>query len=215
MTPLAGNPAQRGGIFAKLLVLIVLVVLCALIYLVRVPLLRLAGNFLVVSNPPANCDAIVILSDDDFTADRASRAAELYHSGWAPKIIASGRWLRPYASIAQLMQHDLEARGVPAQAIIPFPHNAPNTREELTDIRAFVQQHGWKRIMIVTSNYHTRRTRYLSRHIFPPSITFLIESAPDVNYDPNSWWRTREGLKIFFHESVGLVVAAWEVHHQK
>jgi uncharacterized SAM-binding protein YcdF (DUF218 family) len=215
MTPLAGNPAQRGGIFAKLLVLIVLVVFCALIYLVRVPLLRLAGNFWVVSNPPANCDAIVILSDDDFTADRASRAAELYHSGWAPRIIASGRWLRPYASIAQLMQHDLEARGVPAQAIIPFPHNAPNTREELTDIRAFVQQHGWKRIMIVTSNYHTRRTRYLSRHIFPPSITFLIESAPDVNYDPDSWWRTREGLKIFFHESVGLVVAVWEVHHQK
>jgi len=215
MTPLAGNPAQRGGIFAKLLVLIVLVVLCALIYLVRVPLLRFAGNFWVVSNPPANCDAIVILSDDDFTADRASRAAELYHSGWAPKIIASGRWLRPYASIAQLMQHDLEARGVPAQAIIPFPHNAPNTREELTDIRAFVLQHGWKRIMIVTSNYHTRRTRYLSRHIFPPSITFLIESAPDVNYDPDAWWRTREGLKIFFHESVGLVVAVWEVHHQK
>lgn len=215
MTPLAGNTAQRGGIFAKLLVLIVLVVLCALIYLVRVPLLRLAGNFWVVSNPPANCDAIVILSDDDFTADRASRAAELYHSGWAPKIIASGRWLRPYASIAQLMQHDLEARGVPAQAILPFPHNAPNTREELADIRAFVQQHGWKRIMIVTSNYHTRRTRYLSRHIFPPSITFLIESAPDVNYDPDSWWRTREGLKIFFHESVGLVVAVWEVHHQK
>lgn len=215
MTSRANSPAERGGILAKLLVLIVLVVLCALIYLVRAPLLRMAGNFWITTDPPAASDVIVILSDDDFTADRASRAAELYHAGWAPKILASGRWLRPYASIAELMQRDLETRGVPDQAIIRYPHNASDTLQELTDIRGVVEQHGWKRVMIVTSNYHTRRTRYLAAHIFPEDIKVLVESAPDVNYDPDSWWRTREGLKIFFHESVGIVVAAWEVHHQK
>lgn len=215
MTSRAKSTAERGGILAKLIVLLVLVVFCALIYLVRVPLLRVAGNFWITPEPPAACDVIVILSDDDFTADRASRAAELYHAGWAPKIVASGRWLRPYASIAELMQRDLEARGVPDQAIIRYPHDASDTLRELTDIRGFVQQHGWKRVMIVTSNYHTRRTRYLCEHIFPADIKVLVESAPDVNYDPDSWWRTRAGLKLFLHESVGLVVAAWEVHHQK
>ncbi|MHB8525541.1 MAG: YdcF family protein [Candidatus Acidiferrales bacterium] len=215
MTSRANSPAERGGILAKLLVLIVLVILCALIYLVRAPLLRIAGNFWITPDPPTASDVIVILSDDDFTADRASRAAELYHAGWAPKILASGRWLRPYASIAELMQRDLETRGVPDQAIIRFPHNAPDTLQELTDIRGVVQQHGWKRVMIVTSNYHTRRTRYLAEHIFPADIKVLVESAPDVNYDPDSWWRTREGVKIFFHEAVGLIVAAWEVHHLK
>jgi len=215
MTLRAQDAAQRGGIIAKLLVLLVLVLLCFLIYLVRVPLLRVAGNFWITPQPPAASDVIVILSDDDFTADRASRAAELYHAGWAPKIVASGRRLRPYASIAELMQKDLEARGVPDKAIIPFPHDAVDTLIELTDIRGFVQQHGWKRVMIVTSNFHTRRTRYLSRHIFPANIKVLVESAPDVNYDPDSWWRTRGGLKIFFHETVGMVVSAWEVRHQK
>ncbi|MFZ0213721.1 MAG: YdcF family protein [Candidatus Acidiferrales bacterium] len=203
--------AERGGILAKLIVLIILVVLCFLIYLVRAPVLRLAGGYWVVSAPPAACDAIVILSDDDFTADRAARAAELYHAGWAPRIVASGRWLRPYASIAELMQRDLETRGVPKQAILPFAHEAPDTLEELKDIRRFVEQHGWKRVMIVTSNYHTRRTRYLAAHVFPGEIAVLIEAAPDVNYDPDSWWRTREGLKIFSHEAVGMVVAIWEV----
>ena len=211
----ANHVAERGGIIAKLLVLIIVVLLCFLIYVVRAPLLRVAGNFWITPDVPAASDVIVILSDDDFTADRASRAAELYHAGWAPKIVASGRRLRPYASIAELMQKDLEARGVPANAIIPYPHDAVDTLIELTDIRGFAQQHGWKRVMIVTSSFHTRRTRYLCRHIFPMDVKILVESAPDVNYDPDSWWRTREGLKIFLHETLGIVVAAWEVHHQK
>jgi uncharacterized SAM-binding protein YcdF (DUF218 family) len=207
--------AQRGGIFAKLTVLIVILLLCALIYLVRVPLLRIMGGFWIVSDPPSSADAILILSDDDFTADRASRAAELYHSGWAPRIVASGRWLRPYASIAELMQHDLESRGVPKKAIVPYAHDAPDTLEELRDLNDFVQQRGWKRIIVVTSNYHTRRTRFLARHIFPRPIEVQVVAAPDVNFDPDSWWRTREGLKLFLHESLGLIVAMWEVHPLK
>lgn len=205
---------QRGGIIAKLIVLLAIVVFCALIYLVRAPVLRVVGGFWIVSNPPENCDAIVILSDDNFTADRAARAAELYHAGWAPRVVGSGRRLRPYASIAQLEAKDLEIRGVPAKAVVPFSHDAPDTLEELKGIRDFLAQHGWKHVMIVTSNYHTRRTRYLARHIFPDSFHVLIESAPDHDYDPESWWRTRGGMKVFFHESVGMIVAMWEVHHE-
>jgi uncharacterized SAM-binding protein YcdF (DUF218 family) len=204
---------QRGGIFAKLIVLVAIVILLFLLYLVRAPLLRLAGNFWLKSDPPANSDVIVILSDDDFTADRATRAADLYHDGWAPRVVGSGRWLRPYISIADLMQRDLEARGVPRQAVIPFAHEAPDTLEELKGIRGLAQQHGWSRLMIVTSNYHTRRTRYLCDHVFPQGMHVLVEAAPDHDYDPDSWWRTRIGLKTFFHEFVGMFVAFWEVHH--
>ena len=89
------DAAQRGGIFGKLTVIIVIVLLCAALYLVRLPLLRVMGSYWIVGVAPSNADAIVILSDDDFTADRAARAAELYHSGWAPRVVASGRWLRP------------------------------------------------------------------------------------------------------------------------
>lgn len=211
--PVVG-PNQRGGIIAKLIILIAIVVMLFLLYLVRAPLLRLAGGFWIKSEPPSKSDVIVILSDDDFTADRATRAADLYHDGWAPSIVGSGRWLRPYISIADLMQRDLEARGVPRQAVIPFAHDAPDTLEELKGIREFVEQHGWKHIMIVTSNYHTRRTRYLCDHVFPADVRVLIEAAPDHDYDPDSWWRTRIGLKTFFHEFVGMIVAFWEVHHQ-
>jgi hypothetical protein len=40
-----------------------------------------------------------------------------------------------------------------------------------------------------------------------------VISAPDIEYDPQSWWRTRAGLKIFFHEAGGYIAALWEMRH--
>jgi len=88
--------SDRGGIFFRLLFLIFLVVFAFVIYLARYPILRLAGNFWVVDESPQPSDAIVVLSDDDYDAVRASRAADLYRASWAPRIVASGRILRPY-----------------------------------------------------------------------------------------------------------------------
>jgi len=147
---------DRGGIFFRLLFLIFLVVFAFVIYLARYPILRFAGNFWVVDESPQTSDAIVILSDDDYDAVRASRAADLYRASWAPRIIASGRSLRPYASIAELMQRDLTDRGVPATAVVRFPNRARNTLEEAGAVSEFLSSHGWKKIIVVTSNYHTR-----------------------------------------------------------
>src|SRR5262249_54564249 len=146
--------SERGGIFFKLIFLIFLVILVAIIYLARYPILRMAGNFWVVEDSPQASDAIVILSDDDYGAVRASRASDLFRADWAPRIVASGRELRPYASIAELMQHDATDRGVPAAAVVKFPNRARNTLEEATAVSEFLTQHGWKKIIVVTSNYH-------------------------------------------------------------
>lgn len=203
--------SQRGGIFFKLLFLIFLVVLGFVIYLARYPILRFAGNFWVVDESPQASDAIVILSDDDYDAVRASRASDLFKADWAPRIVASGRFLRPYASIAELMQHDLTDRGVAPDAVVRFPNRARNTLEEAESVSTFLASRGWKKIVVVTSNYHTRRARYIYEHVLAPGTELRMVAAPDPAYDPNSWWRTREGLKTFFYECVGYVVAHWEL----
>ena len=77
---------QRGGIIFKLLFLIFFVVFLVILYLVRVPLLRFAGEFWIVDDAPENSDAIVVLSGDNFDAVRASRAAALFRSGMAPRV---------------------------------------------------------------------------------------------------------------------------------
>ena len=204
---------QHGGIFFRLIFL--LFFLCAVfsVYLVRRPLLRLAGHAWVVDEAPTASDAIVILGDDNYHGDRAARAAELFKDGWAPRIIASGRYLRPDAGIAELEEHDLADRGVPRSAIVRLAHHADNTRDEAVAIEQMITQHGWKRILLVTSDYHTRRSRYIFARTFPVGTALRVVAARDSDYDPDNWWRTRRGTKIFFHELAGMVVALWEMRH--
>jgi uncharacterized SAM-binding protein YcdF (DUF218 family) len=204
---------QRGGIIFKLLFLIFVVVVVAILYVVRVPLLRFAGEFWIVDDAPESSDVIIVLSGDNYDAVRAARAAALFRAGMAPHVVATGRSLRSYATTTDLMKRDLVDHGVPAPAIIPLTHRADNTRDEAVAVSEFVHSHGWKKILLVTSNYHTRRSQYIYERTLPSGTQLRVISAPDVEYDPQSWWRTREGLKIFFHEVGGYLAALWEMRH--
>lgn len=205
------EPAQRGGILFRLMFLVFL--LCALfvLYLVRRPLYRLAGHFWVVDEAPVASDAIVMLGDDNYNGDRAARAAELFKAGWAPVVVASGRYLRPYASMAELEEHDLIGHGVPRSAVVRYAHFAENTRDEAFELRELIVERGWKHILLVTSDYHTRRSRYICTRAFPPGTILRVVAARDSEYDPDRWWHTRQGQKLFLHEVVGMVVALWEM----
>lgn len=205
------GPSDTGGIFFRLVLLLAFLVLVFLTYVIRHPLLRLAGNFWVIDESPHKADVILVLGDDNYRAERAARAAELFKAGWAPRVIASGKFLRPYASIAELEAHDLAERGVPKGAITRFPHTAANTREEAVALAPFLSSHGWKHILLVTSNYHTRRTQYIFEHLLPAGTELTVVAARDSDFDPDNWWDTRLGVKIFFNESVGYLVALWEL----
>jgi len=206
----AGNRNQRGGIIATFVALLFLALLCLTIYLARHPLMRFAGEGLVVEDPLDKSDAIILLSDDNFYADRATRAAELFRQNLGPTVVASGIRLRPYAGISELMTHDLVERGVPKEHILSFPQDADNTREEAEALRTLVTQKGWKSVIIVTSNYHTRRARYIFRRVFPREIKIAIASARDADFDPSTWYEHGRSVKRFEHEVLGLVLAHWE-----
>ncbi len=203
--------SERGGIFLRFLFLLVFLVFLAFVYMLRYPLLRLAGQFWVVDEPAEHADVILVLGDDNYTGDRAAHAADLYRAGLAPRVVASGRFLRPNAEIAGLIEHDLESRGVPAASIVKFSHRAANTREEAEALRGLVTGRGWKRVLIVTSNYHARRARFIFGRVFPPEITMRVSAAQDSEFDSSRWWETRLGQKLFFNEVIGSVVAWWEL----
>jgi uncharacterized SAM-binding protein YcdF (DUF218 family) len=207
--------SQAGGIFFRLLFLLFLAGFCFGIYLIRRPVLRLAGHAWIVDQPPQASDAIVMLGDDNYNGDRAARAAELFKAGWAPRVIASGRYLRPYASIAELEAHDLGDRGVTPGSVVRLAHHAENTREECVLIGQLLEAHGWKRVLLVTSNYHTRRARYICARELPEGTSLHVVAAQDSEYDPDKWWWNRLGVNLFLHESVGMFVAMWEMRHNE
>jgi len=202
---------ERGGILVNLVVLLCVAALCALIYFVRHPIMRYAAESWVVDEPAAHADAIVVLGDDNFYADRATRAAELYRQGVAGIVVGSGRRLRPNAGMSELMEHDLVERGVPKDKILRFAHDADSTSEEASELAHFAAGHKWKSVVVVTSNYHTRRARYILEKVFPPGIAVSVAGARDGDFDPERWWEKRKSVKIFARELVGMCEALWDL----
>jgi len=212
MSPAKRRTAEHGGIVGTLIALLFLAVFCLLLYWARHPIMRYAAESWVVDAPAAHADAILLLGDDNFYADRATRAAELIRQGAAPVVVASGRRLRPSAGIVELMQHDLIERGVPKEKILPLAQDADNTEEEAVTLSKFCVERHIRSVIVVTSNYHTRRARYVFEKTFPSSISISVASARDGDFDPEHWWERRKSEKLFVHELAGMLVAMWDFH---
>jgi uncharacterized SAM-binding protein YcdF (DUF218 family) len=209
------NPGELGGIFLNLVILLCLVISCAILYLVRRPILRLAAESWIVEDPLDKADALIVLGDDNFYADRATRGAQLFREGKAPVIVASGRRLRPNAGIAELMEHDLVERGVPRDKIVRFVHDADSTLEEAQGLARLAKERKWHSVIVVTSNFHTRRARYIFQRVFPQGIEVWVASARDGDFDPEHWWEKRKSIKELTREFAGMVVTVWELRGKK
>jgi uncharacterized SAM-binding protein YcdF (DUF218 family) len=201
----------HGGIFFRLLFFLFFFGILAVLFVARHPLMRLAGQFWVVDEPAAQSDALIVLGDDNYAADRAFHAAELYREGVAHVVVASGRMLRQNVSIADVMEHDLESFGVPATSIVKLTHRSENTREEAVEAARLIHARGWRRVVVVTSNYHARRARFIYGKVLPSSVSFRVSGARDSEFDPTRWWETRQGQKLFMTELAGYLFARWEL----
>jgi len=193
----------------NLIVLLCIVLLGVLVYLVRHPIMRFAAESWVVDEPASHADAIIVLSDDNFYADRATRAAELSRQQVAPIVVASGRRLRPHAGFGELIEHDLIERGVPKEKILRLDHDASDTIEEAEALAKLAKEKRWSSVIVVTSNYHTRRVRYVFGKVFPAQIAVTVASARDADFDPERWWEKRKSTNLFAHEALGMVDAFW------
>jgi len=205
------NSGELGRIFLNLIILLFLVILCFLLYLVRGPLLRFMAESWIIEDTLDKVDALIILGDDNFYADRVTRGAQLFREGRAPVIVASGRRLRPNAGIAELMEHDLVERGVPREKIVRFSHDGDSTLEEAQSLVRIVKERKWRSVIVVTSNFHTRRARYIFQRVFPQGMEVRVASARDGDFDPEHWWKKRKSIKELTREFAGMMVAVWEL----
>jgi uncharacterized SAM-binding protein YcdF (DUF218 family) len=205
------NTNETGRIFLNLMILLFFVSFCFVLYLIRHPLLRFMAESWIIEDTLDKADALIVLGDDNFYADRVTRAAQLFREGKAPMVVASGRRLRPNAGIAELMEHDLVERGVPKDRIVRFSHDGDSTLEEAQALVQIVKERKWRGVIVVTSNFHTRRARYIFHHVFPQGVEVRVASARDGDFDPELWWQKRKSVKEFTKEFAGMLVAVWEL----
>jgi uncharacterized SAM-binding protein YcdF (DUF218 family) len=180
-----------------------LVVLCGL-FLAQI--LAALGSFLERSEPPRMADAVYVAAGDP-SGNRILKAAQLVRQRYAPEVIVSGP-----EGVYGFYECDLaisfaERAGYPKSYFIRFPNHALSTREEAGAAAAEFHQLGLKRIILVTSDYHTRRAGNLFRAA-APGVAFVVVAAPDLHFTPHGWWRDREGRKTFLLEWMK-TIAGW------
>jgi uncharacterized SAM-binding protein YcdF (DUF218 family) len=156
------------------------------------------GGFLVQAGPPAPADYIVVLAGD-FTGNRILKAGELVRQGYARQALVSGPGDVYGAHESDLAIPFAVQRGYPTSYFAAVPNDARSTAAEAAVLLAELRRRGAQRVDVVTSNFHTRRAGRIFR-AQARGMEIHIVAAPDRNFDPESWWKTREGQKTFLYE---------------
>jgi uncharacterized SAM-binding protein YcdF (DUF218 family) len=180
--------------------------------------LPFAGRFLVREDPIEPADAILVLAGA--RVERWLEAMELYRERVAPRIVLSPgpmkkaeRELRAkglrFPTEAELGRDALVQLGVPAEAIHILPETADNTAQEADAFQRLAAQAGWQRVIIVTSPYHTRRSRFAFRREFDGTpVRILVRASRHDESEPARWWRHRADIRFVTSELQKLALYA-------
>ncbi|MBI4467102.1 MAG: YdcF family protein [Acidobacteria bacterium] len=206
------SPPERGGVAITLLVLLLLVLVLGTVYWTRAPLLRALGEWWVVDERLEPAQALVVLGGDSIQGDRLRHAVSLYRQGLAPRLVLSGPPLRTYLDEAELMKREALEQGVPADHLIVARHPADSTLAEALALRPVLAEHNFRKIIVVTSNFHTRRARWIFLAVYRPLGTqVLVSAAPDFRFAPARWWQERAGRAALAIEVLKTLYTLWEV----
>jgi len=178
-----------------------------LLVIVGLLLGRQAGSWLVLDEPHA-ADAIVVLAGE--TEQRPAKGLQLLAQGLAPRLLLDApagsriyRW-----SQLELAQQYLSALPE-AQQLSACPIVGLSTRDEARNVAACLKTMGEdgsrvQRVLLVTSDFHTRRALAIFRHEIP-TVQFSAAAAYDPAQYGARWWHHRQWAKTFFDECVRLV----------
>jgi uncharacterized SAM-binding protein YcdF (DUF218 family) len=178
--------------------------------------LPFAGRYLVIQDPLEQSDTIVVLAGA--RAERWLEAVDLYREGWAPRILLSGGRVEPaevrlrqsgirFPAEAELVRDAMVQMQVPAEAITIMPDAVDNTAQEAAAARSIAAANRWTRLIVVTSKYHTRRTRFaFRRELRGTGLRALVRwTRYDVSV-PERWWRHRADARFVIMETQRLLL---------
>lgn len=190
----------------SLFTLALFAVLILLLLLTHSVWLGWMGELLVHTETPSHADVVVVLAGDP-SGHRILRAAELVKQGYASKVLVSGPGGGYDLHECDLAIPFVVRRGYPASWFIPAPHSAHSTEEEGQALLPVLQNLRAHTVLVVTSDYHTRRAWRTLRAQWPGIDVHMIAASDDF-FSPYGWWHTREGRKTFLLEWTKTLAAA-------
>jgi uncharacterized SAM-binding protein YcdF (DUF218 family) len=177
------------------------------------------GGYLLLAGDsvPEHVDAAVVLQGSIASENaRTAAAMALLQRGSANRVAISvprkSYWDQEIPPIARPY---LEKKyGTEIAGRVDFCNTEPDitsAQQEAQALSTCVQEHGWKNIALMTSNYQSRRVRMIWRKTLPkddPSVYVSVEGVPDPNYQPHGWWRQRLYVETWLSESAKLAWAS-------
>ncbi|HYI95451.1 MAG TPA: YdcF family protein [Bryobacteraceae bacterium] len=165
------------------------------------------GDQLVETRPPERADAVLVLAGD-FRGTRILRGGELAQGGFAPTVLVSGPAEVYGVNEATLAIQYATSRGMPPNYFQAVPIRAFSTLEEAHAFAPELRKRNIRKLLLVTSNYHTHRAANIFRAVLGKDIAIHSVAAADPYFRPESWWHNREGQKIVFYE-YSKMIAGW------
>ena len=181
---------------------------------VRELVLRGAGWALVVNEPVAPADIIVVSLDSGGAG--ALEAADLVQSGIATRVAVftdppSGEdheFIRrglPYDDASARQIRQLKWLGV--TDIVEISRTYAGTEGEGRVLPPWCDQHQFRSIVFVAARDHSRRVRRVLDRVMkghPTRVT--LQPARYSSFDPDRWWETRSGVRTEIVELQKLVL---------
>ena len=181
---------------ALLRVLIIFVALILAIAVLREPLLRAAGNALVESDSPKKADLAVVLAGDGW-GNRVRMGGQMVRDGYVPVALVSGPPGAYGFHECDLAIPFAVREGFPESYFKHEESEVTSTAEEAAYFKAHIAEaHS---ILLITSNYHTRRAAKLFRQAMP-GVEVTVIASRDHDFDPTNWWQNRQARKVFLYE---------------
>ncbi len=180
-------------------VALLLVAMLASAWAWREPLLIRTAEWLDVGQPPQRADYIMLLNGDENT--RPFVAAAVVKQGFAPKVlIAEVAKKSPKGGLILPPMHEINRqvlihRGIAPSDITILPASATTTRDEARALADFLKDRPDARVLVVTSDYHTRRSRWIfGKELGVQSRQLSFVSAPSDDFRLAHWWQDEAGF---------------------
>lgn len=197
--------ASSKGKGWRILLLILLVIIVELLFSWP-KILNSLGNYLIFEEEPQRGDVIVVLGCWEDTVVRAWHAADLYREGLAPVVFLPGvakvkRWMEAEGEgismpdQRSMLKEALRAFGVPKEAIRTVDEEVGCTEDEAEVTRKWLKGKNVRRVLLVTSRYHSRRAWILFRDALQGMAEVVSLPSPYDDFQPDGWWRRREDAK--------------------
>jgi len=203
-SPNASSRAPRRRFRALVVLPLAFLAAIALGFIVFVSQLRNTET-----RPERRADGIVVLTGG---SSRVSDAMELLAAGYGKRLLISG--VHPSSTANDISRSDI-SRSLPGRqslfaCCVDLDRSAVSTRSNASQTRRWVQERGFKSLIVVTSNYHMPRAVLEMSHAMP-DVALIPYAVVGEKWRDEPWWQNASTFRLVLSEYVKYIAAGVRV----